>query len=147
MDRAKFITRCFTDDKDKDAASPIIKRTITCEGCRMSYTYNTTEEDAETVRKCNDCRRKSFLKVLESRTPVGTPAVTPAGTPAASPEKAPTTPAPAAKSPYKKASASARSSDAQCFKCQGWYKDDDTFVIHVGECDGKVGIRFRSFGA
>ena len=64
MDRAKFITRCFSDDKDKDAASPIIKRTITCEGCRMSYTYNTTEEDAETVRKCNDCRRKSFLKVF-----------------------------------------------------------------------------------
>ena len=110
----------------------------------MSYTYNTTEEDAETVRKCNDCRRKSFLKVLESRTPVGTPA----GTPAASPEKAPTAPAPAAKSPYKKASTSARSSDdAQCFKCQGWYKDDDTFVIHVGECDGKVGFRFRAFGA
>ena len=85
------------------------------------------------------------MKVLESRTPVGTPA----GTPAASPEKAPTTPAPAAKSPYKKAvSASARSSgDAQCFKCQGWYKDDDTFVIHVGECDGKVGFRFRGFVA
>lgn len=97
----------------------------------MSYTYNTTEEDAETVRKCRDCRRKSFRQVLESRTPVGTPS----GTPAATPEKQrPTAPA---KSPLNKR---AGANSAQCFKCQAWFQDDDTFLIHVGECDGKVNI-------
>ena len=95
----------------------------------MSYTYNTTEEDAEIVRKCRDCRRKSFAKVLESRTPVGTPS----GTPAGSPAKAPTT-------PNKRTAANKKNSDAQCFKCQEWFQDDDTFLIHVGECDGKVDI-------
>ena len=28
--------------------------------------------------------------------------------------------------------------DAQCFKCQAWFPDDDTFLIHVGDCDGKL---------
>ena len=121
--------------EDKDATSPsgiLIKKTITCEGCRMSYTYNTTEEDAETVRKCRDCRRKSFRQVLESKTPVGTPS----GTPASSPEKQPpTTPT---KSPNKRAANKKGLDHAQCFKCQAWFQDDDTFLIHVGECDDKV---------
>ena len=105
----------------------------------MSYTYNTTEEDAETVRKCRDCKRKSFLQVIESRTPVGTSSGTPAATPVASPEKAPTTPA---KSPNKRAAVSdKKDKDAQCFKCQEWFQNDDTFLIHVGECDGKVSYR------
>ena len=104
------------------------------------------EEDGAAVEKANAAPTADAVNAPAAN--AATPAGTPAGTPAASPEKAPTTPAPAAKSPYKKASTSARSSDdAQCFKCQGWYKDDDTFVIHVGECDGKVGFRFRAFGA
>ena len=28
--------------------------------------------------------------------------------------------------------------NAECFKCQAWFPNDDTFLIHVGECNGKV---------
>ena len=107
----------------------MVKKTIRCEGCFISYTYNATEEDAETVRKCRDCKRKSFRQVLESRTPNGTPG----GTPVGSPEKR------APRSPTKTAAAKKDVVGVQCFKCQAWFESaDDAYLIHVGECDAEV---------
>ena len=41
------------------------KKTITCKSCLIPYTY-FTDQVAETPEKCRDCRRKAFLKVLQS---------------------------------------------------------------------------------
>ena len=69
--------------------------------------------------------------MLESRTPNGTPG----GTPVASPEKR------APKSPNKMAAARKDVVGVQCFKCQAWFESaDDTYLIHVGECDAEVNL-------
>ena len=52
-------------EKKSEVRPEDTKRTITCKSCLIPYTY-FTDQVAETPEKCRDCRRKAFLKVLQS---------------------------------------------------------------------------------
>ena len=52
-------------EKKSEVRPEDTKRTITCKSCLIPYTY-FTDQVAETPEKCRDCKRKAFLKVLQS---------------------------------------------------------------------------------
>ena len=62
--RPRFPRRVKKEKKSEVRAEDT-RRTITCKSCLIPYTY-FTDQVAETPEKCRDCKRKAFLKVLQS---------------------------------------------------------------------------------